>query len=265
MFVAAMVDAIPALEAPCSPRWLRASARQRRCRFSRRTPARACAHAASGCLAAIVPRRADDLPSAPMPRTARRAARSARIAAAPLAARHARSRAGAARAPHAGRSQRPRHADRLRALPRARRLGLGDGHRRRGLHRGARCAGATWSASALPLGGGRVQHRARHAAGAHARDRALLTGYPWHDDGIGGERVTPTGAAILRHLVPPERCGGARATGRLVGIGCRRRHARDPRHSPTSRAPSCSRRRASARARHRRRPRHRSSSSTWTT
>lgn len=33
---------------------------------------------------------------------------------------------------------------------------------------------------------------------------ALLTGYPWRDDSIAGERVTPTGAAILRHLVRPE-------------------------------------------------------------
>jgi uncharacterized protein (DUF111 family) len=48
----------------------------------------------------------------------------------------------------------------------------------------------------------------------------LLTGYPWHDDGVAGERVTPTGAAILRHLVPAVRCGAQRGTGRLVGTGC---------------------------------------------
>ena len=33
----------------------------------------------------------------------------------------------------------------------------------------------------------------------------LLEGFTWRDDGIGGERVTPTGAAILRHLVEPRR------------------------------------------------------------
>ena len=48
---------------------------------------------------------------------------------------------------------------------------------------------------------------------------ALLAGYRWHDDGIGGERVTPTGAAILRHLVPPEACGGMRGAGRLHAAG----------------------------------------------
>jgi uncharacterized protein (DUF111 family) len=47
----------------------------------------------------------------------------------------------------------------------------------------------------------------------------LLTGYPWHDDGIGGERVTPTGGAILRHLVPPAQCNARRAAGRLIRVG----------------------------------------------
>ena len=46
------------------------------------------------------------------------------------------------------------------------------------------------------------------------------TGYPWRDDGIGGERVTPTGAAILRHLVPAGACGARRDGGRLLASGC---------------------------------------------
>jgi hypothetical protein len=49
---------------------------------------------------------------------------------------------------------------------------------------------------------------------------ALLTGYRWHDDGIAGERVTPTGAAILRHLVPAAHCGTRRGAGRLLAVGC---------------------------------------------
>ncbi len=83
----------------------------------------------------------------------------------------------------------------------------------------AELAQATWSASAPPLGGGRVRTAHGMLPVPTPATAALLTGYPWHDDGIGGERVTPTGAAILRHLVPPERCGAARAAGRLVGIG----------------------------------------------
>jgi uncharacterized protein (TIGR00299 family) protein len=58
-----------------------------------------------------------------------------------------------------------------------------------------------WTASAIPLGSGRV--RTQHGimpipAPATAR---LLGGMPTIDDGVGGERVTPTGAAILRYLV----------------------------------------------------------------
>ena len=79
--------------------------------------------------------------------------------------------------------------------------------------------GAQWSASAPPPGGGPV--RTAHGVlpvPAPATSRLLL-GYPWHDDGIGGERVTPTGAAILRHLVAPAACGAQRASGRLVAVG----------------------------------------------
>jgi uncharacterized protein (TIGR00299 family) protein len=81
-----------------------------------------------------------------------------------------------------------------------------------------------WTLAALPLGGGRV--RTSHGplpvpAPATAR---LLEGFAVIDDGIPGERVTPTGAAILRHLAPtpavtgePRRLGGAG-----IGFGTRR-------------------------------------------
>ena len=76
--------------------------------------------------------------------------------------------------------------------------------------------GARWSVSALPRGDGLV--RTRHGllpvpAPATAK---LLEGFTWRDDGIGGERVTPTGAAILRHLVE---AASARVAGRLQGTG----------------------------------------------
>ena len=80
--------------------------------------------------------------------------------------------------------------------------------------------GAHWSASALPLGGGSVRTAHGLLPIPAPATGALLTGYPWHDDGVAGERVTPTGAAILRHLVPSGECGARRDGGRLVGIGC---------------------------------------------
>jgi uncharacterized protein (TIGR00299 family) protein len=79
--------------------------------------------------------------------------------------------------------------------------------------------GARWTATSLPLGSG----TARTAHGVlpvpTPATTLLLTGYPWHDDGIGTERVTPTGGAILRHLVPAEQCNGRRDAGRLLRAG----------------------------------------------
>ncbi len=76
---------------------------------------------------------------------------------------------------------------------------------------------ARWSAGSIPLGSGRV--RSAHGllpvpapAVAH-----LLQGFASHDDGIEGERVTPTGAAILNHLAPAQT--PAREPETLVGIG----------------------------------------------
>ncbi|MEM7694014.1 MAG: LarC family nickel insertion protein [Pseudomonadota bacterium] len=71
----------------------------------------------------------------------------------------------------------------------------------------------TLSVAPFPLGGGRV--RSAHGplpvpapATAH-----LLRGFDITDDGIPGERVTPTGAAILAEATPGE------ASGRLVAVG----------------------------------------------
>ena len=82
----------------------------------------------------------------------------------------------------------------------------------------ARLAAAHWTASSLPIGGGRVKTAHGSLPVPAPATSALLQGYLWRNDGIEGERVTPTGAAILRHLVPAEACGGLR-DGRLVRIG----------------------------------------------
>ncbi len=80
--------------------------------------------------------------------------------------------------------------------------------------------GARWTASALPLGGGVVRTSHGLLPVPAPATSFLLTGYPWRDDGIAGERVTPTGAAILRHLVPAAQCSARREAGRLVSVGC---------------------------------------------
>ena len=76
---------------------------------------------------------------------------------------------------------------------------------------------ARWSAGSIPLGSGRV--RCAHGllpvpapAVVH-----LLEGFAAHDDGIAGERVTPTGAAILKHLAPARAPAGESET--LMGVG----------------------------------------------
>ena len=62
----------------------------------------------------------------------------------------------------------------------------------------------SWSLGPLPLGAGTVETaHGRLPIPAPATLR-LLEGFPIRDDGIGGERVTPTGAAILRHLKPSQ-------------------------------------------------------------
>jgi uncharacterized protein (DUF111 family) len=63
---------------------------------------------------------------------------------------------------------------------------------------------ATWSVSALPLGSGQVQTQHGLLPVPAPATMQILQAYPWRSDHVPGERVTPTGAAIVRYLVPPE-------------------------------------------------------------
>jgi len=65
----------------------------------------------------------------------------------------------------------------------------------------AALVGWTWSVSELPRGGGLVRTRHGMLPLPAPATTELLTGYRWRDDGQPGERVTPTGAAILAQLV----------------------------------------------------------------
>lgn len=67
-----------------------------------------------------------------------------------------------------------------------------------------------WTASAVPLGAGRVVTAHGILPVPAPATVQLLLGMPTLADGVAGERVTPTGAAILRYLVPPSPQAGRR-------------------------------------------------------
>ncbi len=77
--------------------------------------------------------------------------------------------------------------------------------------------GARWTVSPLPRGGGLVKTRHGLLPVPAPATAAILRGFTWRDDGVSGERVTPTGAAILRHLVDP--AAPVVASGRLEAVG----------------------------------------------
>ena len=59
---------------------------------------------------------------------------------------------------------------------------------------------ANWFLGSLPLGRGEVQTAHGKLPLPAPAVVELLKGFDFHDDGVTGERVTPTGAAILRFL-----------------------------------------------------------------
>lgn len=76
-----------------------------------------------------------------------------------------------------------------------------------------------WSVSLLPLGRGRAktQHGLVPVPAPAAAE--LLKGFSFVDDGGAGERITPTGAAILRYLAPTQSVTGSRGELRTTGTG----------------------------------------------
>lgn len=85
--------------------------------------------------------------------------------------------------------------------------------------------GASWSVSDLPLGGGTIMTAHGRLPVPAPATAEILIGYTLLDDGIAGERVTPTGAAIVRHLTHGD-AGRRPVRSRLVcsgyGAGTRR-------------------------------------------
>jgi pyridinium-3,5-bisthiocarboxylic acid mononucleotide nickel chelatase len=61
---------------------------------------------------------------------------------------------------------------------------------------------ANWSISSLPLGHGLVETQHGFLPVPAPATSLLLSGFACHMDGQPGERITPTGAALLKHLAP---------------------------------------------------------------
>jgi pyridinium-3,5-bisthiocarboxylic acid mononucleotide nickel chelatase len=81
---------------------------------------------------------------------------------------------------------------------------------------------AAWSVSALPLGSGRIKTDHGWLPVPTPATVLLLQGYELFDDGLPGERITPTGAAILRHVNAAQQNAAQHGRGiprRLVCIG----------------------------------------------
>lgn len=86
------------------------------------------------------------------------------------------------------------------------------------------CGARTWSIGSLPKGSGTVKTAHGPLPVPSPAAARLLEGFSMHDDGRSGERVTPTGAAIVRHLGCGSRLplGAMRLTKTGYGFGTRR-------------------------------------------
>ncbi|MFN3825198.1 MAG: LarC family nickel insertion protein [Pseudorhodobacter sp.] len=80
-----------------------------------------------------------------------------------------------------------------------------------------RLAGATWQIDPLPLGAGQVRTAHGLLPVPAPATALLIEGLAVRDDGIAGERVTPTGAAIAHHIAATLPRG--KADGRMLATG----------------------------------------------
>jgi hypothetical protein len=78
---------------------------------------------------------------------------------------------------------------------------------------------SSWSIGPLPLGSGHVDSAHGLLPVPAPAVVLLLEGFEVYDDGIPGERVTPTGAAIIRHLECEKQIGRIPRTLTNSGIG----------------------------------------------
>ncbi len=76
-----------------------------------------------------------------------------------------------------------------------------------------------WTVSPLPLGAGLVDTRHGALPVPAPATAVILDGFAWRNDGVGGERVTPTGAAILKSIGAHSTTVGAQVSGRLTATG----------------------------------------------
>ena len=89
---------------------------------------------------------------------------------------------------------------------------------------GAACAldyldNATWSYASLPFGGGLIETAHGKLPVPPPAVARILRGFVFHDDGIKGERITPTGAAILKYLKPQTKLPAESLELKQVGHG----------------------------------------------